>query len=573
MQNRSFVKRPALPLDILIPAHKKDLQILEYCIAAAKKKVEGARRVIVISKERYSDNAEWFDEALFPFSIEMVREHVGKSSGWYFQQLLKLYAPTIIPNISENVLILDSDTVFFRRVKMLDTKGRAYYNISKEKCATRRKFDQRVAAHAEKMLPILATKNLPPEFQNISGISHNMVFNHEILRDLFARVEAHHNSSEPFYKIFLKFSDELHSASEYQIYFNFLLIYHKEKILIKKLCFKNTADIDIRKYRKRFKYHYCSFHSYLRGPRAESLRAKSERFAKDFIYKLFCLEVWNVGIARCNIGTFVNLPNHKIEWLRHSQLTASYANPAGLISNNNEKNIFLEQKNHFFGGTKIYNLRLNDQLEIIDKKEVLKNCSLAHIFYENEQKFALVKNHKTKNFAIHAICAANGFEKIADLLHELEMINPSIKKHDGKWWLFFAKKGQKDNQLHIAFSDNLKGEWKMHSQNPISLDAGSAHHAGEIFSYRDSLFRPARNQHRSFGQSIALNKIVALGQENYQEILETEIFSNQLGNWPDGINSIASLGENLTLLSGKKFAFAPHKSFIFLTRIFFGRRP
>ena len=99
------MKTPQQSIDIVIPTHKKDLQILEYCIEAAKKKIVGAGRIIVISKERYSENAEWFDEALFPFSIELVQSYVGSTCGWYFQQLLKFYAPLVIPNISENVLL------------------------------------------------------------------------------------------------------------------------------------------------------------------------------------------------------------------------------------------------------------------------------------------------------------------------------------------------------------------------------------------------------------------------------------------------------------------------------------
>ena len=45
-----------------------------------------------------------------------------------------------------------------------------------------------------------------------------------------------------------------------------------------------------------------------------------------------------------------------------------------------------------------------------------------------------------------------------------------------------------------------------------------------------------------------------------------EIFPNQLGQYPDGICSIASMGEDLTLLSGKKFSFAPHEPLILLVR-------
>ncbi len=264
--------------DIVIPAHAKDLPILEFCIDAARKKIVGSRRIIVISKERYTDKAEWFDEALFPFSYDLVKSHVGEVAGWYFQQLLKFYAAFTIPDISENILILDSDTVFFRRVTMFDQKGRALYNISKDENIESRDFDQRVAANIRKLLPEIAVEKLPKEFQTVSGISHHMIFNREILRDLFTRVEKHDGSGEPFYKIFLKHADYSHSVAEYQTYFNFILVFHRNEMAIRKLNYKNTADPNVAKYRFRFKYHYCSFHSYLRDTKTNCLGTKFQKF-------------------------------------------------------------------------------------------------------------------------------------------------------------------------------------------------------------------------------------------------------------------------------------------------------
>ncbi len=554
------MKKTSLAIDIVIPTHKKDLQILEYCIDAAKKKIVGAGRVIVISAEKYSDNAEWFDEKLFPFSITTVRESVGDSCGWYFQQLLKLYAPLIIPNISENVLVLDSDTVFFRRVKMLDNNGRAFCTVSKDENTERQDFDQRVAEHTEKMLPSLAIKNLPKEFQGISGINHNMIFNRKILLDLFSKVAAHHGG-EQFYKVFLKFSQQLHSASEYQIYFCFLLIYHRDKVHLRKLCYKNTSDINIRKYRKRFKYHYCSFHSYLRGTRSSSIRVKSGKILKDFFYKYCCLESNNIGIARCNIGKFLVFPNRKIKWLQHQKINSFPANPFGFGDK-----IFFERKSHFSHQTEICNLQIDSELKILDERIVLKGFELSCIFYDNEQRFALTKNCKTKKYTIYQVNNDGSFEKVSDLLNDAEIFNPTIEHHEGKWWLFFATSTQENNQLHLAFSDDLQGDWKMHPQNPISLDEGQAHSAGEIFSYRDALFRPSQKHSQTHEQSIVVNRIFTLTEENYSERKEMEIFPNQLGQYPDGICSIASFGEDLTLLSGKKFSFAPHKPLILLVR-------
>ncbi len=559
-------------VDVVIPTHKKDLQILEYCIEAAKKKIVNVGRIIVISKERYSENAEWFDEKNFPFSIDLVRDQVGGSAGWYFQQLLKFYAPLIIPDISANVLILDSDTVFFRRIKMVDDEGRPFYNISKDENVLRKDFDQRVADHVKKMLPALATENLPKEFREISGIAHNMVFNGEILRDLFDKVEKHDASGDPFYKIFLKYSDSLHSVSEYQIYFNFLLIFYREKIRIRKLKYKNTADINIKKYRRRLKYHYCSFHSYLRGTRSNSARVKIGNFCKKILEKIFYTEIWNVGIARCNISKFLQLPNQKIEWLSCPKFQTFRADPFGFISKNGEKNIFFEEYSYWSRKGKIASIRLDENLQIFSEKEILNQAhhlSYPYIFYDENQKFALVESYKVKKLTLYKISDDGGLEIVCDLFEGVEIVDPSIVKHDGKWWIFFTKNDQGDGNLHLAFSDNLFSGWQMHVQNPVKINLSSSRSAGEIFSHEGALFRPSQNCSKTYGGSIVINRILTLTKEKYDESEEIEIFANQLGAYPHGLHTISSLGENLTLLDGKKKVFTIYKPLLSVVKIIF----
>jgi len=64
-------------IDAVIPAHPKDLETLEYCIKGIKKNVKNIRRIIVVSKSKLTDNAEWFDEALYPFSYPEVAKLVN----------------------------------------------------------------------------------------------------------------------------------------------------------------------------------------------------------------------------------------------------------------------------------------------------------------------------------------------------------------------------------------------------------------------------------------------------------------------------------------------------------------
>lgn len=249
--------------DVVIPAHKKDLAILDYCIAGIRKNIEGVRRIIIVSKEKYTDKAEWFDESLYPFSYQEVSDLVGGHNvGWNYQQLLKLYAVLVIPEISDNVLVVDADTVFYRKVKFFEN-GLPLYNLSKDKNLDSSNFHQVTLKHIKKILPEIAEK-FPKNFENVSGICHHMLFQKHVIKDLFAKIEAQHDNNDLFYKIFLGSGENSFGVAEYNLYFYFLISCYPQDYKIRILRYKNTSKFSPLLETLRHKYHYCSYHSYMR---------------------------------------------------------------------------------------------------------------------------------------------------------------------------------------------------------------------------------------------------------------------------------------------------------------------
>jgi hypothetical protein len=259
------------PIDVVIPSCEKDLDTLELCIEGVKKNCQNIRRIIVVSKKKLSKSAEWFSEDSFPFNKNDVALHIFNGDaerakvyanspdsrvGWYYQQLLKLYAPFVIPEISSNVLIVDSDTVFLRPVSFIDeTTGGGLYNPSGE-------YHMPYFWHA-KRLSGGTINRLYPEF---SGISHHMLFQRDVLRNLFEEIESLHKIT--FWKAFCKAVDigEIHTsgASEYEIYFNY--VFSKSKaVSIRILKWENVNSIDLINQCRNTGYHYVSSHAHARN--------------------------------------------------------------------------------------------------------------------------------------------------------------------------------------------------------------------------------------------------------------------------------------------------------------------
>ncbi|MCB1148694.1 MAG: hypothetical protein KDK48_00880 [Chlamydiia bacterium] len=247
------------PIDVLIPSTEKDLETLDLCIEHVKKNIQDVRRIIVISKKRLTKKAEWHPEEDYPISFDEVREWLPESAaqrtGWYFQQLLKIYAPDAIPNLSENFLCIDSDTFFFKKTGFISAKGKALHTVGKNPHPP-------YFAHLHRLLPAL--KNVD---ESLSGIAHHMLFNKRILKQIRETVEEEHRL--PFWQAFLACVDPLEArdsgASEYEIYFH----YCRElcpQTTTRRLYWANVADLKRLDHFKAQGFHYVSCHSYKRKP-------------------------------------------------------------------------------------------------------------------------------------------------------------------------------------------------------------------------------------------------------------------------------------------------------------------
>ena len=215
--------------DIVITVGPKDEDIIRKQLVYNKKNIIGYRNIYLICKNPHIniDGCITIDEKLFPFQLETVFHFTGLRKGWFLQQLLKLYAGFIIPDIMDRYLVIDADTFFLKPTTFIEN-NKCLYNYGKE--YTKRYF--------EHMLRL--DKDLIRVHKDKSGVVHHMIFEKKYIRELFLKIEKNHNDT--FYNIFLKNIQDpsYSSASEYEIYFNYMLKNHHDKIKIRNLKWKNS---------------------------------------------------------------------------------------------------------------------------------------------------------------------------------------------------------------------------------------------------------------------------------------------------------------------------------------------
>ncbi len=255
------------PIDVVIPCAKKDLPVLRQCIQSIKKYGKGVRRLIVVSATPLTDEAEWFDEKRYPFSLAGMGEALFPGDpeqahwfattcsrrGWIYQQLLKLYAPLVIPGISSQVLVLDADVVFLRPVSFLSREGVGLYT-------------QGGGHHAPYFQAI---HRLLPDLQcdTRSGIAHHMLLQRPVIEALFDDIRF--ESGEEPWRAICQSIDLNHlcgsSFSEYELYFHYLLS-SGYPAKVRSLKWKDGGEISkkILKADRKEGFTYVAYHSYRR---------------------------------------------------------------------------------------------------------------------------------------------------------------------------------------------------------------------------------------------------------------------------------------------------------------------
>lgn len=257
------------PIDVVFVCHPKDKRTLDLAINGIRDNGKDIRRIIVVSESKLTDQAEWCNENIYPFNKksialeifdgneELANTFINKKDsriGWIYQQFLKIYAVFVIPDISNNVLIIDADTVFLNPVSFIDDTNTPLFNPGTE-------YNKPYFEHAAKLLP--GFKKIYPEF---SGISHHMLFQRNFLEEIFNKIESAHKIET--WRAACRFIDKSQldyscMCVEYELYFNYMFS-QPDRAKIRPLKWVNTrfSREEMLSLQKNG-FHYASFHTYI----------------------------------------------------------------------------------------------------------------------------------------------------------------------------------------------------------------------------------------------------------------------------------------------------------------------
>ena len=223
-------------MDVVICIGPNDYDVAARCIESIKVFVPRGTIYCIVPPSFPHERSDvvFVREDAFPFNKGFIDTafKTPQRSGWYLQQLLKLYAPSIISQLSDTYLIVDADVVFHRPVTFVHNDTIAF-NTGTE-------YHLPYFSHMARLLPGLQ------KVRAESGICHLMPMKRHIVAELVRRVEVFHG--KPFWVAFLECVNGADypgsGASEYEILFSFTLTEFPNDAHVRPIGWRNSDHVD-----------------------------------------------------------------------------------------------------------------------------------------------------------------------------------------------------------------------------------------------------------------------------------------------------------------------------------------
>lgn len=263
-------------LDVVIPAHPKDYETLDIAVDCVLRNLPEARLVHVVTRPGWSHESPRVERVPEPPTetlppVEKIHrrwelEHppLAHRASWLYQELLGLGAALYIDGLLPSYVCIDADTLFLRPVRFLFDGKRFTYCDSPQ--LTRREY---AVAHRR----LTGEEQLARSFT-----AHHMLFDQELLDELFEQIETLHR--KPWYDAILDSVDYRVAScfNDWDTYGSWVVTHHPEVSMRRPLEWADVRYVPNRLARRRLSHRldFVSAHAYMRQSLPERARQRAE---------------------------------------------------------------------------------------------------------------------------------------------------------------------------------------------------------------------------------------------------------------------------------------------------------
>jgi hypothetical protein len=264
---------------------------------------------------------------------------------------------------------------------------------------------------------------------------------------------------------------------------------------------------------------------------------------------------WTIGVAQVPVSSLIDADLPPISWMPEQGSDRYFADPfpdpKGISSM-----VLVEDYDHGSHRGVISAIDLNGDGQARVVLDTGMHASYPCLFEHDDALYCAPETYQAREVRIYrSEVFPDKWELAGTILEGLAVLDPTIFRHEDRWWLLCTLEGKYSNTKLYAFhsTDLLEG-WKPHDLNPIKADITSSRPAGLPFTVDGDLYRPAQDSSRSYGGAIAINRVDKLTPMTFSETTVNRIKPPDSGTYRAGIHTVSEYGQ-ATVVDGRRDVF------------------
>lgn len=278
---------------------------------------------------------------------------------------------------------------------------------------------------------------------------------------------------------------------------------------------------------------------------------------------------WNIGFVESDARSIVSSNDRQVEvhWVKHNYKDRFFADPFILSVNDKVLKVLVEDFPYYDKKGVISLLTIDRKTyTLLEKKTVLEQP--FHMSYpfimrkENGEVWVAPEASQSGNLYYYTINPETQQLENQKVLLPEPLLDSTIVKHEGLWWLFCTKRGVDSNKdLFIYYAEQPEGPWTAHAKNPVVKNPAMARPAGYFVKSGNDLYRVIQKCDKYYGEAVNITRIVRLTKDDYEEEFVKELRA-QKDEYSNNFHTVNGL-DNLTVVDGIKMQFAPLRRVIY----------
>jgi hypothetical protein len=261
-------------------------------------------------------------------------------------------------------------------------------------------------------------------------------------------------------------------------------------------------------------------------------------------------DLWRSGFIRRPLADVVDRPPRpdEIVWLPDVGPYAYLADPFA-IQRDGGLTVFVEAFDYHLRRGRIRFYRYDADDRLVDQGLALSepwHLSYPTLIQDGDALYMLPEGYKSGGLILYrCVRFPDQWQDVARL-GEAAAIDPTVVRHDGRWWLFYALAGPDDRamrELHVAWAETLTGPWTPHPGNPVMRGLDVSRPGGTAFVQDGAVHLPVQDCAAAYGVAINLLRIDALSPRTFAASTVRRFEPGDLSpGFSDGLHTLSGLG-------------------------------